>query len=142
MPIVTYLGPFHQKRMPDTGGDFTRGVPTTVSQPWLDQYRRLLPPTHYRLEGDNPPTADDGDGIPDKKWRVADIRAWLDGYGMNPKGYATKSGLLKLVNDALTPEKAEDVIAEIEEQAEAVLATPVEEVVADNTPSETQITGE
>ena len=42
---------------------------------------------------------------------------------MNPKGYATKSGLLKLVDDVLNPAMAEDVMAEAKEQAEAEAAT-------------------
>ena len=48
---------------------------------------------------------------------------------MNPKGYATKSALLRLVDDVLNPTMAEDVMAEAEEQAEA--ATEEEETQGD-----------
>tara|TARA_R110002020_G_C15874725_1_gene738488 strand:- start:168 stop:515 length:348 start_codon:yes stop_codon:yes gene_type:complete len=109
--------------MPDSMGEFSRAIPTAVSQAWLDQFRNHLPSTHFNIEGDEPAFDEGADGIPDKGWKIADIRSWLGTYDMNPKGYATKSGLLKLVDDVLNPAMAEDVMAEAEEQAEAETAT-------------------
>ena len=123
MPSITYLGPFHRRRMPDSMGEFSRAIPTTVSQAWMDKFRNHLPSTHFKIEGDEPAFDEGNDGIPDKGWKIKNIRNWLKTYDMNPKGYATKSGLLQLVDDVLNPAMAEDVIAEAEEQAEAEAAT-------------------
>lgn len=129
MPTITYLGPFHRRRMPDGMGEFARAIPTPVSQAWVDQFRNYLPTTHFRIEDDNPSMDEGNDGIPDKSWKIKDVRNWLDSYDMNPKGYATKSALLRLVDDVLNPTMAEDVMAEAEEQAEA--ATEEEETQGD-----------
>ena len=123
MPTITYLGPFHRRKMPDGIGVFSRAIPTRVSQAWMDQFGRRLPSTHFKIEGDEPSSDEGNDGIPDKSWKIKDIRNWLGSYDMNPKGYATKSGLLKLVDDVLNPAMAEDVMAEAKEQAEAEAAT-------------------
>jgi hypothetical protein len=103
--------------MPDGKEEWTRGEPRLVSQAWMDNFRNHLPADRFLVEDDELPTTGK-DGIPDRSWKVKDIRAWLSDYNMNPKGYATKTSLLSLVNDALNPAKAEEVVAEAEEQAE------------------------
>ena len=129
MPQVTFLGPFYARRYPDGKGEFIRNSAVTVTQIWLDTYRGHLPVARFRIEGDEPPMIDEGnDGIPDREWTVKKIRSWLDGYGMKPSGYATKGSLLKLVDNALNPELAEDVIVEVEAQIEV----PDEEVTEEN----------
>ena len=102
--------------MPDGKDEWVRGVPRLVSQAWLDNFSNHLPDDRFLVEDDK--TVEDADGIPDRSWKVKDIRDWLDSYNMNPKGYATKSSLLALVNDALNPAKAEEVVAEAEEQTD------------------------
>ena len=117
MPQVKFLGPFYARRYPDGKGEFIRNSPVTVTQAWLDLYRGHLPEAKFLIEGDNPPTVDEGgDGIPDRNWRVKDIRSWLEDYSMNPTGYATKGALLDIVDKALNPNIAEEVIVDIEEQ--------------------------
>lgn len=116
MPSVTYKGPFFNRRMPDGKDEWVRGVPRLVSQAWLDTFRRHLPSDKFLVEDDE--IVEDISGIPDRSWKVKDIREWLDSYNMNPKGYATKTSLLSLVDDALNPAKAEEVVAEAEEQEE------------------------
>ena len=119
MPQVKFLGPFHTRRYPDGKGEFIRNKSVTVTQAWLDLYRGHLPSVKFLIEGDNPPTIDEGgDGIPDKNWRVKDIRSWLEDYNMNPTGYASKGALLDIVDKALNPNVAEEVIVDIEEQEE------------------------
>ena len=125
MPTVTFLGPHYARRYPDGKGEFIRNSPITVTQAWLDLYRGHLPEAVFRLGDDEAPTFDEGaDGIPDKSWRIKAIRSWLESYGMNPKGYATKGTLLKTVDDILNPVIAEEIIDEIEETVEAEEATP------------------
>ena len=134
MPIVTYNGLHRHRNFPDNGGEFTRGQSVEFTTAWLDKWHNALPSDQFTVEGYEPPTEDEGQGgVPDRGWKVADIRSWLTGYGLNPKGYATKTALLRLADDALNPQKAESVIAEAAEQAEAEAATPAE-VTADGEP--------
>ena len=119
MPQVTFLGPFYSRRYPDGKGEFIRNKAVFMTQAWLDLYRGHLPSAKFLITGDEMPTQDEGnDGIPDKGWKVKDIRQWLDGYGMDPAGYATKGSLLQLVDNALNPTIAEEVVEEVEEQTE------------------------
>ena len=119
MPQVTFLGPFYSRRYPDGKGEFIRNKPVFMTQAWVDLYRRHLPSVKFLITGDEMPTQDEGnDGIPDKSWKVKDIRQWLDGYDMDPAGYVTKGSLLQLVDNALNPTIAEEVVEEAEEQTE------------------------
>lgn len=115
MPTVTFLGPLGFRRRRDKGeSQWLRGVPVEVSQSWLDENRMHLRPRYFKIEGDEAPTVDEGnDGIPDKSWRVADIREWLGSKGLNPSGYATKRTLLQSVDEFLNPPaEVEEVIEE------------------------------
>tara|TARA_R110002012_G_scaffold102414_5_gene241958 strand:- start:5522 stop:5824 length:303 start_codon:yes stop_codon:yes gene_type:complete len=88
-------------------------VPVEVSQQWLDENRMHLRPKYFRIDGDEPETVDEGnDGLPDKSWRVADIREWLGSKGLSPSGYATKRTLLQSVDELLNPPVVEEVIEE------------------------------
>ena len=115
MPTVTFLGPMGFRRRADKGS-VTRwelNQPVEVSQAWLDQWRPRLDGESFRIEGDEAPTVDEGnDGLPDKSWRVADIREWLQAKGLNPAGYATKRTLLQTADEALNPPVVEEVIEE------------------------------
>ena len=114
MPTVTFLGPLGFRRRRDKAeSQWERGVPVEVSQKWLDENGMHLRPRYFRIEGDEPQTVDEGnDGIPDKSWRVADIREWLQAKGLNPAGYATKRTLLQTADEALNPPVVEEVIEE------------------------------
>ena len=115
MPTVTFLGPlgFRRRRDKAESQNWHRGVPVEVSQQWLDENRMHLRPKYFRIDGDEPETVDEGnDGLPDKSWRVADIREWLGSKDLNPSGYATKRTLLQIVDEALNPPVVEEVIEE------------------------------
>lgn len=117
MPTVTYIGTLGSRRRRDKGGEPTwdRGVPVEVSQSWLDEWGFSLDSKNFRIEGAEAPTVDEGnDGLPDKSWRVADIREWLQAKGLNPAGYATKRTLLQTADEALNPPVVEEVIEEPE----------------------------
>ena len=117
MPTVTYIGTLGSRRRRDKGGEPTwdRGVPVEVSQSWLDEWGFSLDSKNFRIEGAEAPTVDEGnDGLPDKSWRVADIREWLQAKGRNPAGYATKRTLLQSADEALNPPVVEEVIEEPE----------------------------
>ena len=117
MPTVTYIGTLGSRRRRDKGGEPTwdRGVPVEVSQSWLDEWGFSLDSKNFRIEGAEAPKVDEGnDGLPDKSWRVADIREWLQAKGLNPAGYATKRTLLQSADEALNPPVVEEVIEEPE----------------------------
>jgi len=79
----------------------------------MDQWRVRLDAKSFRIDGDEAPTVDEGnDGIPDKSWRVADIREWLGSKGLSPSGYATKRTLLQTADELLNPPVVEEVIEE------------------------------
>jgi hypothetical protein len=119
VPQVIFLGPFYSRRYPDGKGEFIRNKAVFMSQAWLDLYRGHLPSAKFLVTGDEVPIPDEGNsGTPDKNWKVKDIKQWLDGYGMAPVGYATKGSLLQLVDNALNPTMAEEVVEEAEEQTE------------------------
>ena len=123
-----FLGPFYSRRYPDGKGEFIRNKAVSMTQAWLDLYRGHLPSAKFLVTGDEVPIPDEvNSGIPDKDWKVKDIKQWLDGYGMAPVGYATKGSLLQLVDNALNPTMAEEVVEEAEEQAEVTEVTEIQE---------------
>jgi len=130
LPTVRYNGPSFYRRSPDAyTSDFTRGEVRDVSQEWVDQWRRFLVTPYFSLEGDEAPTADEGeDGIPDESWRRGDISAWLNSQGVEfaVSSYRTKTKLLQLVDQHLNPPApepepvVEDEVEAVVEQLEAV----------------------
>ena len=127
---MRYNGPSFYRRSPDAyTRDFTRGEVRDVSQAWVDQWRRLLVAPYFSLEGDEAPTADEGeDGIPDESWRRGDISAWLNSQGVEfaASSYWTKTKLLQLVDQHLNPPAPEPEPV-VEDEVEAVVEQQLEE---------------
>ena len=94
--------------------DWVRGRSKNVTQEWLDKNRGTFDPSEYSIEGDEAPHSDlFDDGIPDGNWRKAEILSWLDTNGVTVTGgYKTKSALLALVQDALSPPIVEEPVVE------------------------------
>ena len=64
-------------------------------------------------------SVDEGnDDIPDAGWKRGDIVEWLAKYDIKPKGYATKTTLLELVETVMSPDGVQETEALIEESAE------------------------
>lgn len=105
MPIVTFLGPFYERRRADTIGPWLRGQAVEVTQEWLDEWRHTLPSSRFLIEGDEGgESLDDGDGIPDPGWSRKDILQWLDDNNVDiGSGYVTKTKALALVEGHLNP---------------------------------------
>ena len=119
MPTVTYRGRSWSTRNCDpTHRDFIRGEAREVTTAWLDTYVHRLG-DDFLIEDYEAPTVDAGkDGVPDSGWSRADIAKWLANYDIKPKGYATKSTLLSLVETVMSPdgvEETEALVAESEE---------------------------
>jgi len=130
MPTVTYAGKWYSRAGRDPSiGEWIRGSRRTVSQSWLDDNRHWLLKDDYIIEGDEAPHSDAGnDGIPDSEWRKADIMAWLDNNGIPISGgYKTKSSLLSLVEEALSPAPVEEPVVEAAEVVESIAEEPVVE---------------
>jgi len=130
MPTVTYAGKWYSRAGRDPSiGEWIRGSRRTVSQSWLDDNRHWLLKDDYIIEGDEAPHSDAGnDGIPDSQWRKADIMAWLDNNGIPISGgYKTKSSLLSLVEEALSPAPVEEPVVEAAEVVESIAEEPVVE---------------
>ena len=117
MPTVTYMGRSWTTRNIDASyPDFVRGRPIEVTTAWLDKWGLRLS-DDFIVEGYA--SVDSGsDDIPDAGWSRADIAAWLAKYDIKPKGYATKTTLLQLVETVMSPDGAEETEALIEESAE------------------------
>jgi hypothetical protein len=132
LPTVTYIGNLYMRPNADTSmGDWIRGQVVEVTQDWLDANKRQLKPTLFVIEG----AAYDllNDGIPDSGWVKADIASWLRDKGMEvSNGYKTKSSLLAMVEDVLSPAPVEEVIVEAAPEI-------VEEIVVEETPVEEAI---
>ena len=127
MPQVTYVGPFHYRRRPDSPDEMIRDVPMEVSQEWVNQWRHALPSAIFTIEGDEGVTTDAGnDGIPDSGWTKKDIGAWLKAKGATFSGYTTKGKLLGLVDETLNP-PAPEPVAEEPAVEEPVVEEPVVE---------------
>jgi len=120
VPSVTYIGRSYETPNVDaTHPAFLRGVTREVTQAWMDKYG-LRFGDDYIIEGWTQ-SDDDGDGIPDGGWARKDILKWLQTYEIAPRGYATKSTLLELVETVMSPdgvEETEDLIADTAEEAE------------------------
>ena len=125
MPTATYLGPWYSVPNSDSSRpSWMRNRPQTVSTEWLDAWGHRLSPDHFKIEGYELPTKDDGnDGLPDSGWRKADIMAWLDSQGASAgSGYKTKTTLLSLVGNVLSPPVEEEPVVEAEPaEAEEIL---------------------
>ena len=104
VPFVTFLGPFYERRRADTIGPWLRGERIEVGQGWLGQWRHTLPLSHFKIEGDEDISTDDGDGIPDPNWSRRDILQWLADNNIDiGNGYVTKTRALELVEAHLNP---------------------------------------
>ena len=121
MPTVTYIG-----RSWSTGNidpahpDFIRHQPREVTTAWLDQYAFRLG-DDYLIEGYEATVDGGNDGIPDEGWSRGDIAKWRASYDIKPKGYATKSTLLSLVETVMSPdgvEETEALVADSQEEEE------------------------
>ncbi|RZD54530.1 MAG: hypothetical protein CXT67_00505 [Methanobacteriota archaeon] len=113
-------------------GDWIRGKPVEVTEDWLVANKRQLKPSLFTIGGGLDLL---NDGLPDVGWIKADIVKWLKQQGVEvSNGYKTKSLLLSMVDDVLTPAPVEEVVvevaAEIVEEIE-VVETPIEEAVVE-----------
>jgi len=125
VPTIKYTGNRYSRSNPDkTHRDFVRGEIREVTTAWLDQWGYRFG-EDFHIEGwtqGEEVTVDEGlDGIPDKSWARADIQAWLAGYDIKPKGYATKTTLLELVATVMSPDGVAETEALVEESAEESL---------------------
>lgn len=103
MPIVTFLGPFFERRRRDSHESWIRNTPVEVSQAWLDEWRHSLPASHFLIESEEVTTIDAGnDGVPDSGWSRKDILDWMNNNEVSTgSGYLTKTAALKLVEEHL-----------------------------------------
>jgi hypothetical protein len=115
LPKITYIGRSYETPNVDaTHPAFLRGVTREVTQAWMDKYY-LRFGDDYIIE-DYEASIDIGDdGIPDSEWSRADIAKWLSNYDITPKGYATKTTLLSLVETVMSPDGVEETEALVEE---------------------------
>lgn len=128
MPQVRFLGPHYETRSAGKDVVFPRAQWIEVSQEWMD-VNRFHMGENFEIEGDEAPTHDDGDGIPDSGWRRPDIITWLEEQNVSlGLGYKTKSALLGLVEQHLNPPAPEPVV-EVAEPEEEVVEELVEEVI-------------
>tara|TARA_R110002153_G_scaffold272342_1_gene440914 strand:- start:449 stop:769 length:321 start_codon:yes stop_codon:yes gene_type:complete len=104
LPIVTFLGPFFERRRRDSHESWIRNTPVEVSQAWLDEWRHSLPASHFLIESEEATTIDAGnDGLPDSGWSRKDILAWMNNNEVSTgSGYLTKTAALKLVEEHLS----------------------------------------
>jgi hypothetical protein len=128
VPTITYIGRSYETPNVDaTHPAFIRGVTREVTQAWMDRYFPRFG-DDYIIEGYEAPTVDAGnDGVPDSGWSRADIAKWLSNYDIKPKGYATKTTLLSLVETVMSPDGVEETEALIEESLEEETQTGDEE---------------
>ena len=106
MPVVTYLGPFYERRRRDGCASWIRGKVVTVNQAWLDEWRHTLPSSHFLIERDEGGDSldEDDDGIPDPGWSRRDILRWLADNNVDiGSGYVTKTRALEFVEGHLNP---------------------------------------
>tara|TARA_R100000900_G_scaffold131269_1_gene107474 strand:+ start:236 stop:517 length:282 start_codon:yes stop_codon:yes gene_type:complete len=82
----------------------------------LDKYAFRLG-ADYKIEGYKASKVADSDlsGVPDSTWSRSDIAKWLSNYDIKPKGYATKTTLLSLVETVMSPDGVEETEALVEE---------------------------
>lgn len=93
--------------------------PRQVTQAWLDQWRRRLPSSHWRIEGDEVQQDDSSEvtGTPDSTWTRKEIIKWLEAYDSSPGRYATKTQLLDIADALLNPDRVDEVQDLVEEPA-------------------------
>ena len=115
MPKITYIGRSYETPNVDAKHPaFLRGVTREVTQAWMDKYF-LRFGDDYIIEGYEPSVDIGDDGIPDSGWSRSDIAKWLSNYDIKPKGYATKTTLLSLVETVMSPDGVEETEALVEE---------------------------
>ena len=121
MPTVTYTGrSWSTGNIDPTHPDFIRHQPREVTTAWLDRYASRLG-DDYHIEGYEPSVDAGNDGVPDSGWSRADISKWVAKYDIKPKGYATKSTLLSLVETVMSHdgvEETEALVADSQEEEE------------------------
>jgi hypothetical protein len=126
LPKIVFLGPDTYRRIPGQKEMAGRLQPVEVSQEWIAENEWRFARTHWRIEGMEPKTVDEGnDGLPDAGWTKKDITGWLKDKGVSITGYATKAKLLDKVKTALNPPAPEPVVEEVAPEPVA------EEVVED-----------
>jgi hypothetical protein len=137
VPTVTFLGPFAIRRSPcGRAEDFGRMKPRQITQAWLDQWRRRLPNSHWRIEGDEPKPEPKGDsGTPESSWTRKKIITWLEDYDSSPGRYATKTQLLDIADALLNPDRVEEVQDLVEETPEIESEEPEDEGNIDEAPA-------
>lgn len=141
MPQVKFLGPHYETRSAGKDVVFPRAQWVEVSQEWMD-VNRFHMGENFEIEGDEAPTHDDGDGIPDSGWRRPDIIAWLGEQDVSlGLGYKTKTALLGIVEEHLNRPAPEPVVevAEPEEVIEEIVEEIVEEVIEEPVEEEAEI---
>lgn len=119
MPTVTYIGrSWSTGNIDPTHPDFIRHQPREVTTAWLDKYAFRLG-SDYTIEGYKASKIADSksdlSGVPDSTWSRSDIAKWLSNYDIKPKGYATKTTLLSLVETVMSPDGVEETEALVEE---------------------------
>ena len=125
MPTVTFIGPLAYRRRLDMAGQWIRDEPVEVSQRWLNEQRRRLSPKHFRIEGDEGETVDEGnDGVPDAGWIKKDISAWLKAQGVDLV-VTLLVKLLALVEEALNPPLEPEPAVVEEPVAEEAVEEPI-----------------
>jgi len=131
LPKIVFLGPDTYRRIPGQKEMAGRLQPVEVSQEWIAENEWRFARTHWRIEGMEPKTVDEGnDGLPDSGWTKKDITGWLKDKGVSIKGYATKAKLLDKVKTTLNPPAPEPVVEEV--APEPVAEETVEETIVED----------
>jgi hypothetical protein len=145
LPQVRFLGPHYETRSAGKDVVFPRAQWVDVSQKWMDDNRFHMG-ENFEIEGDEAPTHDDGDGLPDSGWRRPDIITWLDEQGVSlGLGYKTKSALLGIVEQHLNPPAPEPIVEVVEPEVEVVeeiVEEVIEEIVEEPAKEEAEKTEE
>jgi len=120
MPTVTYRGRWPTKRSPF--GEFSRGIPQTVTQNWLESNRGRVEgdPDFVVAEDANALLDLDADGDPDKGWTRQQLYDWLTLHDVRARAGLTKAQLLRTVRDTLGMEETENDAEEVVETTEEV----------------------
>ena len=131
MPKIVFLGPDTYRRIPGQKEMAGRLQPGEVSQDWIAENEWRFARTHWRIEGMEPKTVDEGnDGLPDSGWTKKDISTWLKEKGTTVTGYATKAKLLDKVKATLNPPAPKPVVEEV--APEPVAEEVVEETIIED----------
>ena len=131
MPKIVFLGPDTYRRIPGQKEMAGRLQPVEVSQDWIAENEWRFARTHWRIEGMEPKTVDEGnDGLPDSGWTKKDISTWLKEKGTTVTGYATKAKLLDKVKATLNPPAPKPVVEEV--APEPVAEEVVEETIIED----------